>query len=470
MRIQHLYPRLPVFLQNAVCSLHGYRTKRLRYGHEFQRKLSFLRESEKWSASEIENYQDEKIREIAVHAYNTVPYYRRMFDECRLTPGDICGREDLRKLPAVTKENVRHHLRDFVSDQFPLKRLIQLHTSGSTGTAVDFYFQPETIQFQWAVWWRFRERFGVRCGDPHCNFTGKPAVPLTCTRPPFWRHDRSNNQFIVNMQQISPQKIADIVAFLNDTRLVFYSGYPSIIYQLCCLIEEANLSITNPPAVVMTGAEKLYDDQRQVMQSVLQCPVVDQYGMTEACGNASRCPHDMFHEDAEFGYIDLIQGEELPTGQGQLRCTGFSNFAMPLINYEVGDVGSLSQVACSCGRNHRPFRDFEGRTEDFVITPEGCKIRRFDYIFKDAQNVREAQVVQNKLGEITILIVKRHGYTSDDEKALLKQVRKMISPTVAVEFEYVEEIERTSSGKFRAVVSNLCRDGDGVSPSEPFRI
>jgi phenylacetate-CoA ligase len=77
------------------------------------------------------------------------------------------------------------------------------------------------------------------------------------------------------------------------------------------------------------------------------------------------------------------------------------------------------------------------------------------YLFKDTSQIQECQVVQYRLGEIVFRIVKRADYTPLVEKHLIKNVKKWISPTIAVQFEYVAEIERTEAGKFKEVISYL---------------
>jgi phenylacetate-CoA ligase len=80
---------------------------------------------------------------------------------------------------------------------------------------------------------------------------------------------------------------------------------------------------------------------------------------------------------------------------------------------------------------------------------------RFDYIFKHTVNVRECQVVQDRIGEIRLRIVRGPDYRREDERFLETEIHKWISRTLKVEFEYVTEIERESNGKFRAVKSFL---------------
>jgi phenylacetate-CoA ligase len=122
----------------------------------------------------------------------------------------------------------------------------------------------------------------------------------------------------------------------------------------------------------------------------------------------------------------------------------------------VGDIGIWpSDQTCPCGIQSPFLIGILGRADDYVLTPEGTKTMRFDYIFKHAPNVRECQVIQERSGEITLYIVRRNGYNSADEHSLREEVRKWISSTLAVRFDYITEIPREANGKFRAVKSLL---------------
>ena len=57
---------------------------------------------------------------------------------------------------------------------------------------------------------------------------------------------------------------------------------------------------------------------------------------------------------------------------------------------------------CTCKRSSFNFKFIDGRIEDYVLTPEGSKIMRFDYLFKNQTNIKECQVVQNKLERLYI--------------------------------------------------------------------
>ena len=297
----------------------------------------------------------------------------------------------------------------------------------------------------------------IEKGNCHLNFTGKIVAPITQKRPPYWRYNRPLNQYMLNMQQLTPEKISDIVKFINNTDIRFYVGYPSIINTFASLIIEKGLLVGNAPSYIFSSSEKMYEMQRQNIAKVLpQTKIVEHYGFSENAASASKCKNDVYHEDFELGHIELNHPEKTEKGlTGPMIATGFQNFAMPFIRYEIGDIGTFSSERCSCGINSQVITDIEGRNGDYVITPEGAHVMRFGYIFKQTSSIKECQVVQNELDKIVIRIVKRDDYNNSNENLIRQAVKEWISPTIGVDFEYVDEIPRTKSGKFKAVVSNL---------------
>jgi phenylacetate-CoA ligase len=452
-----LYPHLPVLMQNVACSVQGYSQRRLRFGGEFRRLLDWLEKSQWWSGDQIQQYQLEQLSKLLQHAYDSVPYYRRQFDQLGLKPAAIQSLADLQKLPVLTKEDVQSNLPDLISQKFTRAELVFSHTSGSTGKSLEFYLEPRAFQFRWAVWWRHRQRFGIRFDEPFATFTGLAAVPLEQSQPPYWRENWPMHQTIFTMHHITPDKVGTIVRRLNEGGFAYYAGYPSVLCALAAMIQEQQLDITAPPRIIFTGAENVYAYQRQLLRAVFKCPVTDEYGFSEGCGNASRCPEDVYHEDFEYGLLECGEVERLDavTQRGKLLATGFAGYGMPFIRYEVGDIATWQTGACSCGRHSPVITHIEGRIEDYVITPEGRRIMRFDYIFKDTHHIRDAQIVQKELGSISIRVIRRPTYTSVDEALVREEVKQRVSSTLKVEFEYIDEIEREPNGKIRAVKSLL---------------
>jgi phenylacetate-CoA ligase len=456
-----LYAKLPIFAQNVACSLYGYREKRKRMGALFWERYRWLLETESATPETIAIYQNSQIDRMVELAYHTVPYYRRMLDQHGLAPSDIRTRSDLSKLPILRKEDVISSYTDLFARGYSRRNIYERRTSGTTGSAMPFASSRDSIAFQWAVWWRHRARFGIEPCPWHVNFTGKIVVPQAQSEPPYWRWNLPMRQALINMQQVTSAKTKALATFLDRGCFVFYSGYPSILHALAMHLEEQNLTIVNGPSLIFLGAENVQAFQKSGIESAFHARVTDQYGLSEGCGNASRCEHDSYHEDWEFGLLQCEDPETLPGGEkrGRIIATGFSNDAFPFIRYETGDFGVWAPEGyrCPCGRASQVIKSIEGRVEDYVITPEGHQVMRFDYLFKHTDHVKEAQVVQERHGEIIIKVVPRLGYSKDDEVIIVKAVRDWISPTLRVSVEKVDKIERGLNGKFRPVLSQLRR-------------
>ena len=449
---------LPIPLQNWLVGIYSEKIERERGGREYEEILHFLNTTEAWTLEQINSYKEEYTYRIIDQAYNHCPYYRKKYNEAGVTPSSFTCIDDLQKFPILTKEEIRVNMDGMIADNIKKKEVVHYHTSGTSGKSLDFYNTKYNLRYYWAVVARNRMRFGIEEGCRNLNFTGKLVVPINQVKPPYWRFKKAQNQYMLPMQHITKEKISSMVDFINNEDFVISVGYPSIVYSFALLADELGLKINKVPRFFFSGAEKVYDYQKEEIGKVFPgMEIVEHYGFSENAGAASKCIQGVYHEDFEFGHLELkdsVKNGDLETGI--LLSTGFHNFAMPFIRYEVGDTVTFDNRTCGCGLKTKIISEINGRNEDFIITPEGAHIMRFDYIFKDTHDIREAQVVQRQLGEIVIRVVRRNDFDKlSTEKMLTDEVHKMISPSINVKFEYVDEIERTKAGKFKAVVSEL---------------
>ncbi len=294
------------------------------------------------------------------------------------------------------------------------------------------------------------------------NFTGKPVVPPRQSKPPYWRYNAAQKQYLISMQHINIENIDSIVGFLNTISPNFYSGYPSIIAEVARLAQLKGLSYdkVSTPSIIYTGAEKLLDYQQESIESWTGSTVTDQYGLSEGCCNFSKCEHGHYHEDFEFSHIEIADGETLEDGsvKGRLIGTGFFNHAMPFIRSDTGDIAVMApeDFSCPCGTESRVIFSVDGRADDYVLTPDGRRVMRFDYLFKDRIEVLEAQVVQEQPGSIIVkAVLSGQGTSETFEYKVRQHFDEFFAAPMDLIFEYVDEIERTGTGKFKAVVNRL---------------
>lgn len=457
MELYSIYKSLPYQVQNILCSMYGYYIGFQRYGRQYEDIFVQLLSSDNWNESKILGYKEENLFRVIEYSYKHCPFYKKKFTEAGVTPSTFTGMSSLQLFPILTKEDVRNNYQGMISDEYLVKEMIHYHTSGTTGKALDFYWTRHNLQYYWATVWRGRSRFDVHRGDPHLNFTGKNVVPINVSSSPYWRYNKAQNQYLINMQHISKNKVQYIVDFINDSDLSFITGYPSIVNSLAELMSEERLQVNKSPGFFFSSAEKLYEYQKFAIEKTFHgLKVIEHYGFSENAAAASMCDCGHYHEDFELGHLELINSVDTDEGtMGNMVATGFQNLGMPFIRYEIGDVATFTDSVCQCGRSSQVITNIEGRTEDYILTPEGTRIMRLDYIFKGTYSIKESQIVQKKDGRLLLRIVRRQDYTTKVEDDIRMTIKSMISPTIGVDFEYIDEIERTKSGKFKAVVSEL---------------
>lgn len=452
--LESLYYRMPIALQNGVFSLFCWNLARRRYNRFFHAQLARLKEMEWWSAERIENYQNSRISEIVRHAYETVPFYRRWYDEEGVRVDTIRSKSDLARLPVLTKQMVRENQHDMVSTAFERRSLVRGLTSGTTGTPLNIYLTCEGLAFQRAVWWRHKARFGLIPKDRHLTFGARVPIDQGQKRPPYWRHDYLNNRVYLSTYHISERTVHDIATYLNKEHFDFYTGYPSAMYTLASLMEQAGLRLLNRPKQIVTGADALLSKHVSVMTRVFGAPVTEQYGMVEFAGNMSRCEHGMFHEDFECCVVEAQRHDR--SGSHNLLLTGWGNAAMPFIRYEVGDFGVPVGDTCACGRESAGFVSIDGRLEDYVITPDGRQLIGMNQVFEYAENAREMQLYQRTRNEVEFRIVAGEGFGDKDVHALIREFHRRAGiDDITVTISLVDQIRKSPAGKLRAVVSEV---------------
>jgi phenylacetate-CoA ligase len=460
-RLEEIYYELPVWLQNGIFSLYGLKLARMRYSPPFFAMLQSLKDSEWWSEERIREHQNERIRSVLRHAYQTVPFYRRWYDEQGVDVDAVTTTADLEQLPVLSKQMVREHADEMISSAFRQRSLTKGLTSGTTGTPLTVYQTREGAAFQWAIWWRHKARFGLKVGDRHLVFGARVPVSQRQVGSPYWRHDLFNKRVYLSTYHISPATVGAIVDYLNSTHFDFFTGYPSAMYALASLAAEADLRLTNRPKYIVAGADALTPEFESAIRHVFGVPVTEQYGMAEFAGNMSKCEAGRFHLDFECCHLEQ---QPIADGHNQYKLifTGWGNLAMPFIRYEVGDVGSAAGDGCACGRASISLDRIDGRLEDFVVTPDGRKVIGMNQVLEYACNAKMIQVYQRDTDALELRVVPGTGFGEEDEEALVRELRRRVGPRMTIRIRLVDQFTLSPTGKFRAVISEVASQGEGA--------
>jgi len=371
-----------------------------------------------------------------------------------IDPQDIRGPDDLTALPILDKQTVQQNLADFHSELKTQMRYSTMHTSGTTGAGLVFPMTLEAEQEQWAVWWRYRARFGLDRNTWYAHFHGKSIVPYERSKPPFWRINQPGRQILFSAYHMSKHNLRYYVDELNRRQPPWIQGYPSLLGLLASFMLDMGCELNYRPKMITVGSENLLPQQKQIIEKAFAAPCRQHYGMAEGVANISECPEGNLHVDEDYAHIEFLPGD---SDSHRIIGTSYSNYAFPLLRYDTGDVAELEDPdkRCPCGRMGRLVRSIDGRKEDYVITPDGRRIGRLDHMFKDMVNIKECQIFQECVERVVFRVVCGREYTKKDEKKLLREARTRLGSQIVIDIDYVEAIERTSQGKLRFVVSRI---------------
>lgn len=442
MSLPKIYKFSPIWLQNIFIFAQGERIKRTRFGKGFKKELGYFKNND---PSRI-NY--EQIRIFLKEAANT-KYWSRKFKEFSIDLNSPDLLKEIDKLPILSKSEVVNNLNDIKN--FPAGHIIRpVNTSGTTGGGLIFQQTQEMENKQWAVWWRYRSRFGIKIDDWMAWFGGRSIVPIEQKTKPYWRINYPLKQLMFSAHHLNIHTVKYYYDKLTVSKIAWLHGYPSQLSYFANLIIEKGLPPLSGIKFITTGAENLLEQQIEAIEAAFNCRPIQHYGLAEGVSNISLLPSGKFQIDNDFAFTELIP-TEFDNSVYKIIGTNYWNLAFPLIRYDTND---LATVLFRYGQPE--IISIDGRNEDFISLPDGVKLGRLDHIFKEATFIKEAQIIQETLNILTLKIVKNKNF--DDivhEKKVVNEFKERVGDKIKIEIKYVDKIERTPSGKLKFVISKI---------------
>lgn len=460
--LKNFYDRTPVAFQNLLLTAYSLKLDRQRYSGRFAEFQDLMRRMETATPDAVRAYQETALQRVVDHAYRTVPYYTRVFDERRLKPADIRTAADLPKLPVLTKALLKTHFDELWSRAFDRRHLVDGHTSGTTGTPMEVLYDAGMMAMTYAALDRQYRWAGCRMakfGDRVAVLRGNIIVPLTQSRPPFWRVNWLHNQLLLSNFHMSPENLPAYFEQMRRFKPTVLDGYPSSVYVFAKVL--LNRGERLPLNAVLTSSETLFDFQREAMEEAFQCKVYDYYGAAERVVFAAECGRrEGHHLFPEYGITEITDeaGQPLADGsEGIMVGTSLQNYGMPLLRYVTSDRTALTGRPCSCGLPLPLMREVTTKAEDVLRLKDGRLISPsvLTHPFKPLNEIDGSQLVQTALDRLLVRLVPRHDFTPALGERLVRDLKARLGEDMQVELEFVTELPRTKAGKFKWVINEI---------------
>lgn len=458
-RFKNMYRVSPWWLKRTAGWVYSKFPMDIRYGKVYQEYEEFLRDSQWWTQTELEEWQLEQLNKLLKHAYENVPYYKHIYDERGLKPDDIKDFNDLRKLPYLTRYIVKNNFEKLIAQNYPKSKRLYFTTGGTSGTPLGFYWEKgRTRSLERAFMWRQWNWAGYNLGDKTVVLRGSVIKDLIADYDPI------DNTLFLSSYNLREETLASYIEKIQAFQPKSIQAYPSVISLFANYVLRHNIPPIQSLKVILCGSENLFPPQRELLEQAFQCRVFSWYGQGECVSLAGNCEHsNNYHVFSEYSITELIDANDNPVyeegGMGEIVATGFNNYVMPFIRYKTGDVGVRTTAPCSCGRNYPLLKRIEGRTQEYIITKDDRIVSLtgliFGLHFTAFTKIRKMQLIQEHKGIVTVKIVKEVGYSSEDEQEIKSKMQNAVDGSLEITFCYVDDIAPTPRGKHKFLIQKL---------------
>ena len=405
----------------------------------------------------------DRLRALLRHARASVPYYRDHLEGMQ----DAIEEDPLAalaQLPLLTKPLIRQRFGSLQSADI-LQRRTRLQTSGgSTGEPVrliqdaDYQDSAVAVKLLYSTW------AGREPGEPAVEIWGSEEEILRGSSSRRARlASRLTRVRVVNAFRMSEDSMRSCLADLNRRPPKLIVAYVQSIDDLAAAAEREGIDVVPQRAIIST-AGVLQPQMRERIERVFGCRVFDRYGSREVGDIAGECAHHRgLHVFPWTCYVEIVGEDGSPVGPGEsgrLVVTSLSNFAMPLIRYEIGDRASAipaGQPPCPCGRAGERIARLVGRTVDTFKAPDGSLVNGeyFTHLLYYKDSIRKFQVVQESRSRIVYRLVLSAPLPPEEREEVIRGTRAVMGPGCEVEFEFAKEIPPSPSGKHRYTISEI---------------
>ena len=439
-------------VRNIVIPLYDFATRN--HTRKYMRELE---KSQWFSPQKIRKIQGKKITYLIKHAYETVPYYHRIFRKNKLNLNDIKSLTDLAKLPVLSRDKVRDEFDTLISRGYPKKKMKYGVTGGSTGEPTRFYTTKENRSWSTAARYLAWRWAGFEVGDKFAQVFG-----LHLDRPMFqsvWAklEGKMKRRVSLDAYQMPEKTIEKFVQKMKKFKPKILYGTATSVANLAKFIEDRRIEEFHLRSVIIDSMS-LFEHEVEMIETVFGCKVWWNYHNRENGTFASECSeHKGYHLFSQNFVFDFIsEGEKIAPGEiGSIVVTDLTNYAMPFIRYEVGDMGVPSDDICTCGRGLPLMRRLLGRTSEILVSATGEFMQnpfsgRLKYII-ETLDIKQYQIVQETQTKIIVRIVPGKTYTSKDTKIIRKMMHSLMGD-LEIEVELVDSIAKSKSGKRKVVI------------------
>lgn len=430
-------------------------------GHDTCTILRSL-ESSQWLAPDaLRAHQARMLANFIALVALSVPYYRTLFAREGIDPAAFAAHDArdamtlLATLPLIDKSVIRANSTAFRAEG--ASDLIPQRTSGSSGEPLHFLLSRFRMSFDIAAKWRATRWWNVGIGDRELVLWGSAIETGAQDRVRRLR-DTLFRSRLVPTHDLTPTRLAEILAEMRDWHPRMLFGYPSALSRLAFhALEHGPRMDDLGIAVAFCTSEVLRPEWREAIGHGLGCGVANEYGARDAGFIARECPAGGLHITAEEVIVEIVDadGRRLPDGEeGEIVVTNLAGPGFPFLRYRTGDRGVLSTATCACGRGLPLLERLSGRANDGLRRLDGGWVHgsAVNHMMRDLAGLRAYQIVQARPDSVSLRLELDGALPAAARDGMIAHLHHLLGEAVEVQVEQVVSIPPQPNGKFRHII------------------
>lgn len=364
---------------------------------------------------------------------------------------------DWKDVPIITKSELQRPLNEMLTEGIKENDVFKNKTSGSSGTP--FYFAKDKYAHAktWALIFDRYSRHGIIYGKSlQARFYGIPLSGINYYKEKV--KDFISNRIRFPIFDISDEKLDEFISVFKKNKFEYINGYTSSLVYFAQYLIKKNIilkEICPSLKICFPTSEMCNIFDRSILEKGFGVKVANEYGCAEMdiiAFEDENFDWIISNENLLFEIVDEFGNAIEPMNSGRVIITSLYNKAIPLIRYELGDIGMLDFKKKG---NNSILLELIGRTNDFAILPSGRKVPALTFYYITKELIQQEYGIKEFIIKQISVSLFHFEYVADGDlpiEAILK-IRKAaneyLEPNIETTFERKKVISRSKSGKLK---------------------
>jgi len=399
------------------------------------KQYDYLKTTEWLSLKALEEIQLKNAERFLNFCSEHSPYFKQAFRESGFNPRELSSFSDINVLPELDKTTLIEQ-NSAIHTNGSNGKLRLAETSGTSGEALAFYRNEQWDSMNRASLMRSYDWYDVKPWDKNGYLWGYNISTSQSKKVALL--DALQNRF--RLFKYSEMEIRNFCSNLQDSS--FISGYSSMIYEVAKCVNELNLGPI-PLKMVKGTSEMILDAYHPESLKAFGKSISSEYGAAEAGLIAFECPDGGIHVNIENVFLEQ-------SDSGELLVTNLLSYSFPVIRYRLGDMVTLSDKTCTCGRSHPLIENIVGRKGANVHGAQKTyPALTFYYVFKNLALEKNIllnyKAVQESKGKVDIYI--EDETNKKFQKDIDIQLHEYFDNDVTFSFFYIKSFQNEMKKK-----------------------